>query len=633
MTAYSHLLAPGRIGALELRNRILMCPMGDNLASDDGGVNERQLAYYEARARGGAALLLVGSTAVMYPRGAYNSTQTAVSDDRFIPGLSALAERVHRHGALLGAQLVHDGGTSLYDIQLGRPVLVPSKPRPPQHDPLAAHYTPAEIERMMSPFTTPTSKLEHRPATEEDLEEVVSAFASSAARCIEAGFDAVEIHAGHGYLIDSFLSPYSNLREDQWGGSLENRSRLLREVVAAVRAAVAAPVWVRLNAREYFREPGETLDEAVLVAAMAEAAGADAIHVTAYGDPGIGIGFTEAHTPHTPGMRVPDAIAVKSAVTVPVITYGRLEPDEADAVLARGDADFIAMGRKLLAEPDLPNKLTAGRADDVRPCIYQYRCIGNIFVRDKVSCVANAATADGDEATVPAAARRRHVLVVGGGPAGMEVARTLSQSGHRVTLCEASESLGGRLRDAAACDEALDRFLGWLRRGVDLADVDLRLSTTVDAASVAALAPDEIVVATGATWPGFDAAPSGERVLVHGSGVAALRLARRWRSEGREVTVADAATAFATELGIPGRFRILHDALQEGIVLAPGTTSFEAVSEGADAVVDVAPGDPVRPDLTGVDLPIHVLGDATGEGHGIELAMRGARQLTALLAR
>ncbi len=241
MTAYPHLLAPGRIGALELRNRILMCPMGDNLASEDGGVNERQLAYYEARARGGAALLLVGSTAVMYPRGAYNSTQTAVSDDRFIPGLSALAERVHRHGALLGAQLVHDGGTSLHDIESGRPVLVPSKPRRPQNDPLASHYTAAEVERMMSPFTTPTSRLEQRPATDEDLEEVTAAFASSAARCIEAGFDAVEIHAGHGYLIDSFLSPYSNQRDDRWGGSLDNRARLLRDVVTAVRAAVGGP--------------------------------------------------------------------------------------------------------------------------------------------------------------------------------------------------------------------------------------------------------------------------------------------------------------------------------------------------------------------------------------------------------
>jgi hypothetical protein len=120
---------------------------------------------------------------------------------------------------------------------------------------------------------------------------------------------------------------------------------------------------------------------------------------------------------------------------------------------------------------------------------------------------------------------------------------------------------------------------------------------------------------------------------VHGSGVAALRLARRWRGEGRQVTVADQKTAFATELGIPGRFRMLHDALEEGVVLAPGTTSLEAVSEGADAVVEVAPGDAVRPDLTGVDLPVHVLGDATGEGHGIELAMRGARALTALLAR
>ncbi len=449
-----HLLAPGRIGPMAVRNRIVLTPMGDRLAHDDGSVSERQTAYLEARARGGAGLLVVGSASVTYPAGSYAPCQTALSHDRYLPGLSALAERVHGHGAALAAQLVHDGPNSLFDIAQGRPLLVPSIPPRLQPDARSAMITDAELTAMTQPFVGPTSKLEYRVADEDDLAAVIDAFAQAARRAAQAGFDGVEVHGGHGYLIDSFLSAATNQRQDRWGGSRANRARLLTEVLAAVRAEVGdeLAVWCRLNAVERFRPGGETPEDLDEVAQLAVAAGAQALHVSAATDPGAGLGVTEAHTPHHPGLLVEFARRIKARVEVPVIAVGRIEPEAAEQLLADGGADFVAMGRKLLADPDLPAKLAAGRADQVRPCIYQYRCIGNIFLNQPVACVANAATAHGDEAELGRTDRPRRVLVAGGGPAGLEAARLLAGRGHQVVLAERVTELGGALRLAGRTD-------------------------------------------------------------------------------------------------------------------------------------------------------------------------------------
>ena len=367
---FSHLLAPGAIGPMAVRNRIVMTPMGDRLADDDGRVSERQAAYLEARARGGAGLLVIGSVAVAYPEGAYATCQTALSDDRMVPGLAALAERVHRHGARLAAQLVHDGASSLLDVAEGRDVLVPSKPPRIRPDALSAMVTPTELDAMTRPFTTPTSRFGYREATEGDIADVVDRFADAADRARAAGLDGVEVHAGHGYLIDSFLSPVRNRRADGWGGDVTGRARLLVEVLRAVRARVGddLAVWVRINGEERHVEGGETIDDALVVARLAVDAGADAVHVSAYADPGVGVGVTDAHTPQQAGRNLPMAAAIKAVVDVPVIAVGRLEPEAADRAIADGQADLVAMGRALLADPELPAKLAAGRVDDVRPC-------------------------------------------------------------------------------------------------------------------------------------------------------------------------------------------------------------------------------------------------------------------------
>jgi 2,4-dienoyl-CoA reductase (NADPH2) len=673
---FAHLMSPGRIGALEIRNRILMCPMGDCLANSDGSVSERQIAYYEARARGGAGLLLVGSVSVAYPAGSYGASQTALSSDDFLPGLQRLTDRAHDHGARIAAQLVHDGQRSLLDIARGRAVLCASPPTRVVPDRLSRMVTAAEVAAMTAPFSQPTSKFAAHLATEDDLAWVVERFADATERGARAGFDGVEVHAGHGYLIDDFLSPASNRRDDRWGGSVENRARLLCEVVRAARTRVGAdfPIWFRVNALEQFREGGETFVDTLRVIDLAIDAGADAVHVSAFADAGVAVGITRSHTPHEPNALVGFAAEVKRRVRVPVITFGRIEPADAERVIADGSADFVAMGRKLLADPDLPSKLQDDRVDDVRPCIYQYRCIGNIFLGASVACVANPATGRGDRAdAVTATGTPRRVLVIGGGPAGMDAARRLAAMGHEVELWEAAARLGGRLLSAACCDAPLDRFLGWLSREVDRSGVGVETGVTVTPDRVIAAGFDEVVVATGARWgapevPGArlpfvatvdtllpwltrdDRAPDeriGPSVVVVGGGKVGLSLADLAARRGRAVTVLESTTVFGSELGLPGRFELVAELEARGVNLRPecDVQSFEdgvvVVRAGdgeleritADSVVVATPTGPeggVASELDSAGIAHRVIGDCRRFGL-LEGALLDASELAASL--
>ena len=210
MTEFPHLLAPGAIGTMALRNRILMAPMGDSLANPDGTVSDAQLAYFEARARGGASLLLIGSVAVAYPDGCVDQRQVGASAVAHEPGLRELAERVHAHGARLAAQLTYNGALARLDIARGRPMLVPAVPARPHPDALSMMLTDVELAGFAAPYASPTARVEYRVADDEDLAAVVARFADAADRCRRAGLDGVELHAGHGYLVDEFLSPIAH---------------------------------------------------------------------------------------------------------------------------------------------------------------------------------------------------------------------------------------------------------------------------------------------------------------------------------------------------------------------------------------------------------------------------------------
>jgi 2,4-dienoyl-CoA reductase (NADPH2) len=599
---FRHLLSPGRIGTMELRNRIVMCPMGDNQATAEGYVTEQQMAYFEARAAGGAALLLVGSVAASGPNGRISPMQSAASDDSYLPGLRELAQRVHAHGARVALQLSHGGKTAVMDVVHGYPMLVPSLPRPSDADPLMAMVTAAEAEVLGTPFAAKGARVEFREMTRDDIAACVQQYADAVDRARRAGIDGCELHAGHGYLIDQFLSPTTNFRTDEYGGSVENRARFLVEVLTAVRDRVGPdfPVWCRLNGRELLVD-GETVEDACRVAELAEAAGADAIHVSAYADPALAIGYTEAHATHTPGRFLQFGAAVKQRVSVPVISVGRIEPDVAERVIADGMADFIAMGRKLIADPELPNKLREDRTEDIRPCMYHYRCIGQIFLSAGIKCASNAFAGREGELRIGTAPTTRHTLVVGGGPAGLETARLAALRGHRVTLLDASTHLGGRFRYAAMTDQPNADLLRWLVTQVGKLGVEVHLGRSVNADDIVACRADEVVIATGARWerppvPGADLThvytvdgldslldagevrSAGAHVVVIGGNRSGLSVAKMMRSRGCEVTVLESTPVFATSYGLPGRWRLVHEARSLGIELIPDSrpTSIDA---------------------------------------------------------
>lgn len=494
---YPHLLAPGRIGTMELKNRIAVTAMGVSLSEDDGTVGERIIAYHEEQAKGGAGLIICGVAGVAWPVGAVAMQQTAISDDRFIPGLKRLTDRVHAHGAKIATQLHHGGFVAAYSHgRWGHPLWGPAVPPAPKGN-FTEYFLMEELAGLAG-MKPPALKI----LEQEDIDLAVRQFADGARRAKEAGFDAVEIHGGHGYLLSSFTSPYTNTRTDKYGGSLENRLRLTLEVIAAIRAEVGPdyPVWIKLDSREVGKPGGITIEDAKEAARLVEAAGVDAITVTAYHDTGIGKLHSESNIPHIENFNLPATAEIGKVVSIPMIGSGRIEVNSAENAIAKGEVDFVAMGRKLLADPHLPRKLAEGTTEQVRPCVYCYTCVSAIYMGEPARCAVNAGLGHEFEGEPAAAAKGagRHYAVIGGGPGGMESARRLAALGHKVTLIEKSDRLGGTLRFASLAYEPNERILEWLRREVREAGVDLKLSTVATPDLLRSLGVDAVIVATGA---------------------------------------------------------------------------------------------------------------------------------------
>ena len=388
---YKHLLSPGTIGTMTLQNRIAVTAMGASLAEADGQCGERIIRYHEEQARGGAGLIITGVAGVAWPVGGNQVNQIAVSEDKFLPGLITLANAVHRHGTKIAAQLHHGGLVAMEDMLAGRPVWCPSLPGPPKGD-FTAAFLLEEIAA--APFGR-IRDVSFKVMTAKDIKIVTNQFSAAAARVKKAGFDAIEIHGGHGYLLSSFISATSNRRTDSYGGNLENRARFLLETLVAVRKAVGSdfPIWIKLDTREIGKDNGGSIDDAIAIARWCEAAGADAITATAYHETSKPKLHTGSHTPHEAAQNLPFAKQLRSAIGIPVIASGRIEPEVGDAHIASGAVDFISMGRKLLADPHLPRKLAEGRPDDILPCVYCYTCISAIYVCDTLRCAVNPETA------------------------------------------------------------------------------------------------------------------------------------------------------------------------------------------------------------------------------------------------
>jgi 2,4-dienoyl-CoA reductase-like NADH-dependent reductase (Old Yellow Enzyme family) len=547
---FPHLFRPIRIGRLTSKNRLLMSAMSINFGVDANGyVTEQLIEYLAARARGGIGMMLVGGGGV-HPSGVELPCLPALWEDGCIPGLKRMVAVVKPYDVLLGMQLMH-GGRQSYHEQKVAPSAIPA--------PALAKGTPRALEP-------------------EEIPLMAAAFGDAARRCREAGFDFVEIHAAHGYLINQFLAPNSNRRTDRYGGSFENRTRFMLEVLGDIRRQCGSgfTVGVRMNGEDYI-EGGWGMEEALRLAPLLEQDGADYLHVSAgvYGSRQLTIPSMYVEQ----GCFVHLAEAVKQRVAVPVVAVGRIKsPAMADAILGEGRADMIALGRSLLADPDWPAKAFAGAVRAIRPCIgCCLGCIHAVFQLEPGGCVVNPDV--GREFLLPAvepAEQPRTCLVVGAGPAGLAAARMLALRGRRVCVCERQAEVGGALCPASRPPgraELMD-IVSHLENELKRLKVDLRLNCPVSEDLLRGLRPDDVVLATGSLpdmpmikglyQTGMQLGTvneildgeidAGSRVLVWGGGQAGLVLADKLAGQGKAVAVLHRGEHFAEEMSSNDRF-------------------------------------------------------------------------------
>jgi len=481
-TPFPNLFSPLRVGRITLRNRIVHAPHGTCLAENQLP-SERHARYYAERARGGTALIVMEALRI-HPTTSFSIGSINGFDPRIVPGLRRIAEAVHEHGAGIVAQVLH-AGRQMTSALSRLPLLAPSAIRCPQNK-----ETPHEMD-------------------EGEIAEVVEAFGRATRFALEAGLDGVEIHAGHGYLIQQFLSPYSNRRTDRYGGSEQNRLRFALEVLARVRAeAGAGPiVGMRISGDE-FTEGGLGLPEMERIAARLGATGAlDYLSVSHCNYSGLSYPtmIPDMHFPAAPFTYL--AAAIRAAVPgIPIITVARINtPEAAERILVEGHADLVAMARAHIADPEFARKAREGRADEIRRCIAcNQGCVGSVHYEKPITCLVNPTAGREQElgtgTLVPADAPRR-VFVVGGGPAGLEAARVAALRGHRVTLWERAETLGGQLALAATvpCRDELGEAIRYLVDQVTRHGVEIRLGVEVTPELIEREAPDAVVVTTGST--------------------------------------------------------------------------------------------------------------------------------------
>jgi len=468
------------IGSLQVKNRLIMAPMGTRLSSEVGGVTQRQIDYYAERAKGGVGTIITEVTCVDHPIGVTGPTNLTIHDNAFIAGHNELVESLHTYGAKVISQLVHAGRQT-------RPASIKGI------QPVAPSAIPCKFIGAMP-----------RALTTNETEEIVRKFIEAAVRVKTAGYDGVELHGAHGYLIAQFMSSYSNLRKDRYGGDLRHRMNFPLEIIQGIREELGPefPLLFRFSAEE-FVEGGRDLEESKKVAKILEDAGVDALHVSA----GAYESLPSMIEPmsYDQAWKIYLAESMKNVVNIPVIGVGAIRtPEVAEGIIKDGKADFIALGRALLADPYWPNKAKEGRGKEIIPCIScNVGCIGErIFRNLHIRCALNPLT--GREAFKDAlqpAEKKKTVFVIGGGPAGMAAALYANMKGHRVTVFEKNNHLGGQLKLAARPPgkEKIQWFIDYMLNQIKSHNIKLFTGNSVTAETVFQGNPDAVILATGAT--------------------------------------------------------------------------------------------------------------------------------------
>jgi len=624
------LFEPITIRGMTLKNRIVMPPMQVNL----GFRSSRAQAYFVERARGGVAAIITPATSV----------DSFISDEawkrvggaaRFINGARLLVDAVHDAGAKVGIQLWHGNylpqGIGMVDRQ-GQPV-------------------------------APSSREEMRELTVDEIHSIALKFALAAVGAKLAGFDFVELHGAHGYLLSQFFSPAFNRRSDEYGGDLAGRMRFALECVSTMRTAVGEdyPIFFRIGAWEDMAD-GIKTEQAVQFAAELERAGVNVIDVSVgyISEPGSGA----SPGPDKPmGTFIHLAEAIKRKVTIPVAAVGRLNtPDIAEAILAEGKADLVAIGRQLIADPFWPKKVAAGQTEDIVPCLSCNVCLDTVFTTRELKCSVNASLAKEEEYTLKPAVTKRKVLVVGGGPAGMEAARTAAIRGHEVVLWEKKEKLGGQLLLAAVAPhkEVIGRLNKYMAVQLKQAGVQVLLEHEATVESVKAAKPEVVVLATGST-PFIPDIPNvrrdnvvlasdvlagrqgvGNRVVVIGGELVACETADYLAQKGKIATIMRRGPSMAANLNPRARDNLLARLTRNGVTMLTSVRYEEITDRGlvitdkegnrqnieADTVV-LATGaiqnTELATQLEGQDITLHLIGDCVTPGKIIDAIRDGAR--------